>query len=89
MSVAGVFSFFFMIFDSLRQARAALRTTYGINRFNVRVVFYLFERSRVQRHFNRNNYLFRFITSSLSKVSLLKHLRVESYETTLITYSFR
>jgi hypothetical protein len=46
MSVAGMVAFFIMIFDSLRQGRAATRNSFGISRFNTRLNFYLYETSK-------------------------------------------
>ena len=48
LSVAGLMAFFIMIFDSLRQARAATRNTFGISRFNTRLSFYFYEIHRTQ-----------------------------------------
>jgi hypothetical protein len=45
-------AFFFMIFDSMRQGRAALRTSFGVSRFNTRVNFYTYEVAR-NLHINR------------------------------------
>ena len=36
-------SFFFMIYDSVRQAKATVRNTFGVGRFNTRLNFYFFE----------------------------------------------
>ena len=36
-----------MIFDSLRQARAATRNTFGISRYNTRLSFYVYENARI------------------------------------------
>jgi len=46
LSVAGLMAFFIMIFDSLRQARAVTRNTFGVSRYNIRLNFYLYEISR-------------------------------------------
>lgn len=89
LSVAGIISFFIMIFDSLRQARAALRTTLGINRYNTRLSFYLFEISRLKVVKQKFGYLFNFI---FKKMLILKRRPLayfEEYESTLITYTFR
>jgi hypothetical protein len=40
-------AFFIMIFDSLRQGRAAIRNDFGIGRFNTRVNFYIYELSKL------------------------------------------
>ena len=47
LSVAGMVAFFIMIFDSLRQCRAATRNSFGISRFNTRLNFYLYETSKM------------------------------------------
>jgi hypothetical protein len=47
LSVAGLMAFFIMIFDSLRQAKAATRNTFGVGRYNNRVNFYAYEISRL------------------------------------------
>jgi hypothetical protein len=41
-------AFFIMIFDSLRQGRAATRNSFGISRFNTRFNFYLYEIARTR-----------------------------------------
>jgi hypothetical protein len=46
LSVAGMMAFFVMIFDSLRQSRAATRNSFGVARFNTRLNFYLYEGAR-------------------------------------------
>jgi len=43
LNVAGLIAFFIMIFDSLRQAKAVTRNTFGIGRYNIRLNFYLYE----------------------------------------------
>lgn len=88
MSVAGVLSFFFMIFDSLRQARAAFRTSYGMNRFNIRLIFYFFEAARLRRHFNRNSYMPRLFRSSRGVRAVSSLTNWEPYETVLFSYAF-
>jgi len=47
LSVAGLIAFFIMIFDSLRQAKATTRNTFGISRYNTRLNFYLYEISKL------------------------------------------
>ena len=41
-----MFAFFIMLFDSLRQGRAATRNTFGVSRFNTRLNFYLYAGAR-------------------------------------------
>jgi heme/copper-type cytochrome/quinol oxidase subunit 1 len=47
LSVAALLSFFFMIYDSIRQAKPAIRNTFGVGRFNTRLNFYFFEINRL------------------------------------------
>jgi len=46
LSVAGMMAFFIMIFDSMRQGRAATRNSFGVPRFNTRLNFYIYEGAR-------------------------------------------
>jgi hypothetical protein len=46
LSIAGMMAFFIMIFDSMRQARAATRNSFGVARFNTRLNFYIYEGAR-------------------------------------------
>ena len=81
MSVAGMVAFFIMIFDSLRQGRAATRNSFGISRFNTRLNFYLYETSKalfVQRkcwYISRNATSFYTIDD---RIDLLNHEILES-----------
>jgi hypothetical protein len=47
LSVAGIIAFFIMIFDSLRQAKAVTRNTFGVGRYNTRLNFYIYEIARL------------------------------------------
>jgi hypothetical protein len=47
LSVAGIFAFFIMIFDSLRQSKSAIRNTFGVGRYNTRLNFYIYEIARL------------------------------------------
>jgi heme/copper-type cytochrome/quinol oxidase subunit 1 len=46
LSVAGMLAFFIMLFDSMRQGRAATRNSFGVSRFNTRLNFYSYEISK-------------------------------------------
>ena len=86
ISVAGLIAFFIMIFDSLRQGRAATRNSFGIARFNTRLNFYLYEVARI-RFIQRKgwqtarNYRPEFIP--LNDLNCTNH---EPLETTLYNY---
>lgn len=89
ISVAGMISFFIMIFDSLRQGRAATRNTFGVSRFNTRLNFYLFEISKLVHAKHKNFYLFRFIQFYSLKLQQINYINLEKLETILITYTFK
>jgi heme/copper-type cytochrome/quinol oxidase subunit 1 len=88
LSVAGMVAFFIMIFDSLRQGRAATRNSFGISRFNTRLNFYLYETSKalfIQRkcwYINRGT--ISHYTNS-RRVDLVNH---EILETNTFSYVF-
>ena len=90
LSVAGIISFFIMIFDSLRQARAATRTTFGITRFNTRINFYLYEISRLTYIKRKSFYLNRYNPQSSFKLKLnnYNYQNFEYLETTIYSYIF-
>ena len=87
MSVAGVLSFFFMIFDSLRQSRASVRNSFGVNRFNTRLSFYIFEIARLGRHFNKHSYLVRNFNNYSHSTGISRPENWELSETVLFSYS--
>ena len=88
LSVAGLMAFFIMIFDSLRQARAVTRNTFGISRFNTRLNFYLYEIARTKYIQRKGWYLSRFNTSQRLKLSNFNYSNNEHLETTLFSYNF-
>lgn len=88
LSVAGLMAFFIMIFDSLRQARAVTRNTFGISRFNTRLNFYLYEIARTKYIQRKGWYLSRFNTSHRLKLSNFNYSNNEYLETTLFSYNF-
>jgi hypothetical protein len=88
LSVAGLIAFFIMIFDSLRQGKAAIRNTFGITRYNTRLNFYLYEISRLTYTRQKGLTLFRFVKPSSIKLNDLNYLNFEPFETTVINYSF-
>lgn len=89
LSVAGIISFFVAIFDSLRQAKAALRTTLGINRYNTCLNFYLFELSRLKLVKQKFGYAFNFLFHFMIKQRRRPVSYFEEYELTIISYTFK
>jgi heme/copper-type cytochrome/quinol oxidase subunit 1 len=88
LSIAGMIAFFIMIFDSLRQARAAIRNNFGISRFNTRLNFYIYEYARNIFNFQKSNFLFKYILSYMN-YSKQKVKNNEHLETILLSYTFR
>jgi len=88
LSVAGLMAFFIMIFDSLRQGRAAIRTTFGISRFNTRLNFYIYEAARLVYSQQKGLFFFKLIRPSSIKLNGRNFINFEPYETVLISYVF-
>jgi heme/copper-type cytochrome/quinol oxidase subunit 1 len=88
LSVAGLIAFFIMIFDSLRQARAATRNTFGIGRYNTRLNFYLYENARLLHVQRKGSYLYRYVRPSAVKLNGYNYTNFEYLETTLLSYTF-
>jgi heme/copper-type cytochrome/quinol oxidase subunit 1 len=87
LSIAGMMAFFIMIFDSMRQARAATRNSFGVARFNTRLNFYIYEGARTW-FIQRKGWVitrFNFVNSTqLNKLNFANH---EYLETTLYSYA--
>jgi hypothetical protein len=88
LSVAGLMSFFIMIFDSLRQGRAATRNSFGISRFNTRFNFYLYEVARIRFVQSKGWYTSRNFRSDSLSLASLNYINNEVLETTLYSYAF-
>jgi hypothetical protein len=88
LSVAGLIAFFIMIFDSLRQAKATTRNTFGVGRFNTRLNFYLFELAKLTNVQQKAFSLFRFVNIKNLKLNNQIFYNFEHLETTLLTYVF-
>lgn len=86
LSVAGLIAFFIMIFDSLRQAKAVTRNTFGINRYNTCLNFYLYEIFRITHVQQKSWHFYRFIQPYSIKLNNLCYINFEHYETTLFSY---
>ena len=86
LNVAGLMAFFIMIFDSLRQAKAATRNTFGISRYNTRLNFYIYEISRLIYLQQKSFYAFRVVRPYGLKLNKLNYTNWEPYETVLFSY---
>ena len=88
LSVASLLFFFIMIYDSIRQAKPAIRNTFGAGRFNTRLSFYFYEINRlsfIQRKSLYNYRVNKLLTKDLKRVDLVS---IESMDTTLFSYRF-
>lgn len=88
LNVAGLMAFFIMIFDSLRQAKAATRNTFGISRYNTRLNFYIYEIARLTYIQQKTLFLFKFFRKYDLKLNGKNYINFEPYETVLFSYIF-
>lgn len=88
LSVAGLISFFIMIFDSLRQGRAVVRNTFGISRYNTRLNFYLYAVGQHIYAQQKGLFLFKFLKPGALKLNKFNYKNHEPLETVLISYTF-
>ena len=86
LSVAGMMAFFIMIFDSMRQGRAATRNSFGVARFNTRLNFYIYEGARTWFLQRKGWYLSRFNRHNSVRLNKLNYHNNEFLETTLYSY---
>lgn len=86
LSVAGMMAFFIMIFDSIRQGRAATRNSFGVARFNTRLNFYIYEGARTWFLQRKGWYVARFNRHNSVKINGLNYTNNEYLETTLYSY---
>ena len=88
LSVAALLAFFIMMYDSIRQAKPAVRNNFGVGRFNTRLNFYFYEINRlsfIQRK-SFHNHRYNRITSSQPRE--LNQLNLDSLDSTLFSYQF-
>lgn len=88
LSVGGMFAFFIMLFDSMRQGRAATRNGFGLSRFNTRLNFYLYIGARTWFLQRKGWYVSRFNQHASVKLNSTYYTNYEYLETTLFSYSF-
>lgn len=86
LSVAGMMAFFIMIFDSLRQGRAATRNSFGVVRFNTRLNFYIYEGARTWFLQRKTWHNARFNRHNSIKLNKLNYVNHEYLESTLYSY---
>lgn len=88
LSVFAILSFFIMIYDSVRQAKPTIQSSFGVGRFNTRLNFYLFEANRLdfiqKKHFYSHRNIFIPYRNKLD----LNYQILSSWDTELFSYRF-
>jgi len=77
-----------MMYDSIRQAKPAIRNNFGVGRFNTRLNFYFFEINRlsfIQRKSFHNHRHHRILASQPRE---LNYLNINELDSTLFSYQF-
>jgi hypothetical protein len=77
-----------MIYDSIRQAKPAIRNTFGAGRFNTRLNFYFFEINRLSFIQGKNLHHHRISKPTSISQKGITGLEIERLETTLFSYLF-
>ena len=77
-----------MMYDSIRQAKPAIRNNFGVGRFNTRLNFYLFEVSRLSFIQRKSFHNHRFTRNSSNGHKHLDRLLLNSLDSTLFSYNF-
>ena len=88
LSVAAMLFFFIMIYDSIRQAKPAIRNTFGAGRFNTRLSFYFYEINRLSYIQRKSLYNLRLNKQDSKNLKKIDFLSIESADTTLFSYRF-
>ena len=88
LSVSAMLFFFVMIYDSIRQAKPAIRNTFGAGRFNTRLSFYFYEINRLTYIQRKSLYNFRVNKQTSNDLKRLNFLSIESADSTLFSYRF-
>ena len=88
LSVTAILSFFIMIYDSIRQAKPAIRNNFGVGRFNTRLNFYFFEINRLSFTQRKSLHLHRFNKTQTNYLQKFDPIEIYKLETTLFSYQF-
>lgn len=89
LSIAAILAFFIMIYDSIRQAKPAIRNNFGAGRLNTRLNFYFFEINRLSFLQKKNFYSNRFYTNKNFKLVCENNLLIlNNLDSTLFSYKF-
>lgn len=88
LSVAALLSFFIMMYDSIRQAKPAIRNNFGVGRFNTRLNFYFYEINRLSFIQRKSFHNHRFNRATTTQPRELNQLNLDSLDSTLFSYQF-
>jgi heme/copper-type cytochrome/quinol oxidase subunit 1 len=88
LSVTAICFFFIMIYDSIRQAKPAIRNNFGAGRLNTRLNFYLFEINRLSFIQKKSFYSKRHYSYGSHKSQKDFLLYLNTLDTTLFSYQF-
>jgi hypothetical protein len=78
-----------MIYDSIRQAKPAIRSNFGAGRLNNRISFYLFEINRLFFIQSKSSHFNKFSKSKNSnEIPLEKLIYITTLDSTLFSYRF-
>ena len=88
LSVTAILFFFIMIYDSIRQAKPAIRNNFGAGRLNTRLNFYLFEINRLSFIQKKSFYSKRNYSYGSAKTQKDFLLYLNTLDTTLFSYQF-
>ena len=88
LSVAALLSFFIMMYDSIRQAKPAIRNNFGVGRFNTRLNFYFYEINRLSFIQRKSFHNHRYNRATTSAPRELNHLNLDALDSTLFSYQF-
>jgi heme/copper-type cytochrome/quinol oxidase subunit 1 len=88
LSVAAIISFFLMMYDSIRQAKPAIRNNFGVGRFNTRLNFYFYEINRLSFIQRKSFHNHRYGRTLSSQPRELNQLKLDALDSTLFSYQF-
>lgn len=77
-----------MMYDSIRQAKPAIRNNFGVGRFNTRLNFYFYEINRLSFIQRKSFHNHRYNRVAASSPRELNHLNLDSLDSTLFSYQF-
>jgi hypothetical protein len=76
------------MYDSIRQAKPAIRNNFGVGRFNTRLNFYFYEINRLSFIQRKSFHNHRYNRISSHQARELNHLNIDALDSTLFSYQF-